>query len=468
MKKRLSLVIVLAALIGVFVAPAANAATPSYDEAKSLCSRWSGKWSILSRECSALHDSSSPSTATPTVKANCSAYGGTGTSTEVNETCVWSTLRPATAGSASAICSAMNGTYASSTAICSASVKVQGSNQINTYCSKFGGSYSYGSEMYTCTWPTLATTTVSGQVGSAGNLTYDEAKNLCARWSGNWSLAERKCSQDQNARPTPKINVNCSAYGGTNGSSSYIQECTWSTLRPATTESANAICSSMGGRYSSTSAECYASHDGGQGTGPTVKSRCTSYGGVVAYSEHDEKCTWPALATSYMDRPSTGGGTGGGSGGGSGGGQSGGGSGGGQTGGGTGGQTGGGSGGGQSGGGSIADVNEGDCTSILPGSWCNSEDGISNIVTLVVTILTGAVIVAGTIGIIFCGFIWMTARENEAQVAKAKKRMLEIVIGLVAWVLLALIANLFIPKSPEAIKTDAPGLSKINNEELKA
>lgn len=123
--------------------------------------------------------------------------------------------------------------------------------------------------------------------------------------------------------------------------------------------------------------------------------------------------------------------------------------------------------GGQTGGG-IQPVNEGSCTSILPSSWCNGEGGITNIVTLVITILTGAVVVAGTIGIIFCGFIWMTARENEAQVAKAKKRMLEIVIGLVAWVLLALLANLFIPKTSDEIKTDAPGLSLSNEKEKKA
>ena len=129
------------------------------------------------------------------------------------------------------------------------------------------------------------------------------------------------------------------------------------------------------------------------------------------------------------------------------------------------------SGGGDSGGsGGIAPVKEGDCTSILPGDWCNGEGGIMNIVTLVVTILTGAVVVAGTIGIIICGVMWMTARDNEAQVAKAKKRMLDIVIGLVVWVLLALLANLFIPKSSSSIKQDAPGISNsgLNNKELKA
>lgn len=104
--------------------------------------------------------------------------------------------------------------------------------------------------------------------------------------------------------------------------------------------------------------------------------------------------------------------------------------------------------------GSIADVSEGQCTSILPGGWCDGKDGIGSIINMIVSILTGAVVVAGTIGIIICGFLWMTARDNEAQVAMAKKRMLDIVIGIVAWVLLALIANLFIPKSSGDIQTD--------------
>ena len=75
-------------------------------------------------------------------------------------------------------------------------------------------------------------------------------------------------------------------------------------------------------------------------------------------------------------------------------------------------------------------------------------------------------VVAGTIGIIICGFLWMTARDNEAQVAKAKKRMIDIVIGIVAWILLALIANLFIPKDSTKIQSDA-GISVTNSKEYK-
>lgn len=104
-----------------------------------------------------------------------------------------------------------------------------------------------------------------------------------------------------------------------------------------------------------------------------------------------------------------------------------------------------------------APVNEGDCTSILPNAWCEGDDGIQQIIRLIILILTGSVVVAGTVGIIICGFLWMTARENEQQVATAKKRMLDIIIGVVAWVLLALLANLFIPKPSDEIQNNVNG-----------
>ena len=44
----------------------------------------------------------------------------------------------------------------------------------------------------------------------------------------------------------------------------------------------------------------------------------------------------------------------------------------------------------------------------------------------------------------------MSARDNEAQVQKAKKRMVEIVIGVVLWALGALVLLLIIPDSEAA------------------
>ena len=98
----------------------------------------------------------------------------------------------------------------------------------------------------------------------------------------------------------------------------------------------------------------------------------------------------------------------------------------------------------------------GSCTSILPDSWCSNDsvDGIFEVIKLAIAIITGAVVVAGTVGIIYCGFLWMSAKDNEAQIATAKKRLLDIVIGIAAWSLFALLANLFIPKTSADIETD--------------
>jgi len=111
----------------------------------------------------------------------------------------------------------------------------------------------------------------------------------------------------------------------------------------------------------------------------------------------------------------------------------------------------------------IAEVNKGSCASILK-SFC-SEDGtvdLGSLLGMIITILTGAIVIAGTVGIIICGFLWMTARDNEGQVAQAKKRMLDIVIGIIAWVLLALLANLFIPRTTDDIESNVAGNTGID------
>lgn len=115
----------------------------------------------------------------------------------------------------------------------------------------------------------------------------------------------------------------------------------------------------------------------------------------------------------------------------------------------------------------VADPPKGSCASILTG-FCD-EDGTSDlggIIGMIITILTGLIVVAGTIGIIICGFLWMTARDNEVQVLKAKKRISEIVVGLAIWVLLALLANLFLPRNTGDIEENIKGNTGI--EKIKA
>ncbi len=97
----------------------------------------------------------------------------------------------------------------------------------------------------------------------------------------------------------------------------------------------------------------------------------------------------------------------------------------------------------------------GECTSILPGLFCDKDnpdsngEGIKQLIRFIIGVMTGAVVVAGTVGIVICGVMMMTARDNEAQVTTAKRRLFEIVIGIVAWGLIAVLINFFIPQNED-------------------
>lgn len=86
-----------------------------------------------------------------------------------------------------------------------------------------------------------------------------------------------------------------------------------------------------------------------------------------------------------------------------------------------------------------------ECANLLTG-FCNGDgDDILNLIKLVVEILTAGVIVAGTVGIIWCGFLMLSARDNEAQVAQAKKRLVDIVIGVIVFGLAGTVITLILP-----------------------
>lgn len=86
-------------------------------------------------------------------------------------------------------------------------------------------------------------------------------------------------------------------------------------------------------------------------------------------------------------------------------------------------------------------------TSILPQGWANKPngEGIMDVLKLVLTILVYGLGVLATLGVVIAGIMYMTARDNEQQVAKAKKRLIEIVIGLIAWALMYSVLNWLIP-----------------------
>jgi len=70
---------------------------------------------------------------------------------------------------------------------------------------------------------------------------------------------------------------------------------------------------------------------------------------------------------------------------------------------------------------------------------------IEGLLELVRNILLYGLGAAAVIGVIIAGIQYMTARDNEQQVAKAKKRLLDVVIGLVAWAALWTVLTWLIP-----------------------
>lgn len=79
-------------------------------------------------------------------------------------------------------------------------------------------------------------------------------------------------------------------------------------------------------------------------------------------------------------------------------------------------------------------------TSILPENMC-----IKELLFLILKILVYGLGAAATVGVVIAGIQYMTARDNESQVAASKQRLLNIVIGLVAWAAMWTVMNWLVP-----------------------
>ena len=92
-------------------------------------------------------------------------------------------------------------------------------------------------------------------------------------------------------------------------------------------------------------------------------------------------------------------------------------------------------------------------TAILGENGCSCKSGetgengqgITNILTLVVDILTVGIGILAAIGITIVGIQYLTAGGSEEQTRKAKRRMLEIVIGVAAYVVLYALLRWLLP-----------------------
>lgn len=76
-----------------------------------------------------------------------------------------------------------------------------------------------------------------------------------------------------------------------------------------------------------------------------------------------------------------------------------------------------------------------------------AEDGVVCILNLVVDIMSIGIGVLGVIGITVVGIQYLTAGGNEEKTRKAKQRMFEIVVGLVAYVLIYAVMKWLMPGS---------------------
>jgi len=79
------------------------------------------------------------------------------------------------------------------------------------------------------------------------------------------------------------------------------------------------------------------------------------------------------------------------------------------------------------------------------GVEAGNGEGIKCVVLLVVNIMSVLVGILGVIGIVVVGLQYLTAGGNEEQTRKAKRRLFEIVIGIILYVLIAALLNWLLP-----------------------
>lgn len=79
-------------------------------------------------------------------------------------------------------------------------------------------------------------------------------------------------------------------------------------------------------------------------------------------------------------------------------------------------------------------------TAVLPGDW-----SVEDILKLILNIVVYGLGVAAVFGVVIAGVMYLTARDNEARATAARKRLIEIAIGLVAWAVMYGVLNWLIP-----------------------
>lgn len=107
-------------------------------------------------------------------------------------------------------------------------------------------------------------------------------------------------------------------------------------------------------------------------------------------------------------------------------------------------------------------------TTVLPSYMCEGKWGdFINTLKAITKALTAGVAVLATVGILICGFFWMTARDNAQQVATVKKRLVDIVLGLILWIMFAAFIQFLLPDTSGIDEFVTAPTSSIVKTELK-
>lgn len=89
-----------------------------------------------------------------------------------------------------------------------------------------------------------------------------------------------------------------------------------------------------------------------------------------------------------------------------------------------------------------------DCASILNDELCeekNADYNINHILNSTIDILTAGFGILGTISIIICGIMVMTAQDNEAKLVAARTRFIATAIGIALWGSISILTSFLLP-----------------------
>lgn len=84
-------------------------------------------------------------------------------------------------------------------------------------------------------------------------------------------------------------------------------------------------------------------------------------------------------------------------------------------------------------------------TSVLQCDAKDAKEGIFSVLGMVLNIFTLGIGAAATVGFIWCGYLYMTSKNEPAVIMKVKTRIFHIVIGLVVYAMFWGIANFLLP-----------------------